>query len=64
MDSKTYTLTIEGQNGTFTVGGLTMNGSNYVSGTMVDTSRPDFATQKQREALCIKAPRLFFSKII
>ena len=40
MDSsKTYTLVIEGQNGTFTAGGLTMNGSNYVSGTMVDTSR-------------------------
>ena len=23
---------------------------------------PDFATQKQRGALCIKAPRLFFQK--
>ena len=38
MDSKIYTLTIEGQNKTFTVNNLTMNGTNYVSATKVDTA--------------------------
>lgn len=37
MDSKIYTLTIDGQNKTFTVNNLTMNGTNYVSETKVDT---------------------------
>ena len=41
MDSenKTYSLTVEGQKGSFTVANLTMNGSNYVSETQVDTSK-------------------------
>ena len=38
MDNKTYTLTIEGQSKTFTVENLTMNGTNYVSETKVDTA--------------------------
>ena len=38
MENKTYTLTIEGQNSTFTVSGLTMNGTNYVSEAKVDTT--------------------------
>ena len=37
-ESKTYTLAIEGQGGTFAVNNLTMNGTNYVSATEVDTS--------------------------
>ena len=37
MDNKTYDLTIEGQKGTFEVKDLTMNGTNYVSETKVDT---------------------------
>ena len=37
-ESKTYTLAIEGQGGTFAVNNLTMNGTNYVSATKVDTS--------------------------
>lgn len=32
-----YRLKIDGQNRTFTVNGLTMNGTNYVSETKVDT---------------------------
>ena len=35
---KTYDLTIKGQKNTFEVKGLTMNGTNYVSDTQVDTS--------------------------
>ena len=35
---KTYTLTIEGQNSTHTLANLTMNGTNYVSETEVNTS--------------------------
>lgn len=35
---KTYTLAIEGQNSTYTINNLTMNGTNYVSETEVDTS--------------------------
>ena len=40
MDSekKTYTLEIEGERGTITVENLTMNGTNYVSETKVDTA--------------------------
>jgi hypothetical protein len=38
MENKKYTLTIEGQNSTFTVSDLTMNGTNYVSEAKVDTS--------------------------
>ena len=38
MDNKTYILTIEGQNSTHTVNNLTMNGTNYVSESEVDTS--------------------------
>lgn len=38
MDNKTYTLTIEGKNKSFTVENLAMNGTNYVSETQVDTS--------------------------
>ena len=37
MDNKTYTLTIDGQTKAFTVNNLTMNGTNYVSETKVDT---------------------------
>jgi len=39
MDNKkkTYTLEIIGQNGSFKVEGLSMNGTNYVSETEVDT---------------------------
>ncbi|MBR6306536.1 MAG: hypothetical protein IKR38_07175 [Bacteroidales bacterium] len=38
MDNReTYTIVIEGVNGTFTVGGLTMNGNNYVSVAKVNT---------------------------
>ena len=38
MENKTYTLEIEGQNNTFTVENLAMNGTNYVSETEVDTT--------------------------
>ena len=38
MENKKYTLTIEGQNSTFKVENLTMNGSNYVSEAKVDTT--------------------------
>ena len=38
MDDKIYTLTIEGANGSFTVNNLTMNGTNYVSETKIDTA--------------------------
>lgn len=38
MDNKKYTLEIEGQNSTFTVSDLTMNGTNYVSEAKVDTT--------------------------
>ena len=39
MDNeRTYTLSIVGKNDSFTVEGLTMNGTNYVSETKVDTS--------------------------
>ena len=37
-EKKTYTLEIEGERGTITVENLTMNGTNYVSETKVDTS--------------------------
>ena len=37
-ENKTYTLTIEGGSKTFTAGNLTMNGTNYVSGSKVDTA--------------------------
>ena len=37
MDNKTYTINITGQKKSFTVSGLTMNGTNYVSETEVDT---------------------------
>lgn len=37
MDSKTYTIEIIGKNGSFSASGLTMNGSNYVSGDKVAT---------------------------
>lgn len=37
-EPKVYTLTIEGQNSTFEVENLTMNGTNYVSETKVDTT--------------------------
>ena len=36
-ENKIYTLEIVGQHGTFTVTGLTMNGTNYVSESEVDT---------------------------
>ena len=36
-ENKIFNLEIVGQHGTFTVNGLTMNGSNYVSETKVDT---------------------------
>ena len=36
-EKKTYTLEIVGQNGSFKVEGLSMNGTNYVSETKVDT---------------------------
>lgn len=36
-EKKTYTLEIIGQNGSFKVEGLSMNGTNYVSETEVDT---------------------------
>ena len=39
MDNETYNLTIEGQNNTFSVKNLTMNGNNYVSRKKVDTSK-------------------------
>lgn len=35
-EKKTYTLEIVGQNGSFKVEGLSMNGTNYVSETAVD----------------------------
>ena len=35
---KTYTLTIEAKNTTYTVDNLTMNGNNYVSDSEIDTS--------------------------
>ena len=37
MDNKTYTINITGQKKGFIVSGLTMNGTNYVSETEVDT---------------------------
>ena len=37
-ENKTYTLEIEGQNGTITVENLSMNGTNYVSDSKVDTT--------------------------
>ena len=36
-EKRTYTLEIIGQNGSFKVEGLSMNGTNYVSETEVDT---------------------------
>ena len=36
-ENKIYELEIVGQHGTFTVTGLTMNGTNYVSESEVDT---------------------------
>lgn len=38
METKTYSLLIEGANDSYEVQGLTMNGTNYVSETEVDTS--------------------------
>lgn len=38
MDKEIFTLKLEGQNKTFEVSNLTMNGTNYVSETEVDTS--------------------------
>lgn len=37
-ENKTYTLEIEGEHGVITVENLTMNGTNYVSETKVDTT--------------------------
>lgn len=38
MENKTYTLRLEGTHETFEISSLTMNGTNYVSETEVDTS--------------------------
>jgi hypothetical protein len=45
MENKTYTLTIKGSHETLEVANLTVNGTNYVSETEVDTSAwpPTFA---------------------
>ncbi len=39
MDTKKYTLLIEGVNDSFEIPNLTMNGTNYVSESEVDTSK-------------------------
>ena len=38
MEKEKYTLTLEGDGGSVTVGNLTVNGNNYVSEALVDLS--------------------------
>ena len=65
MESKTYTLTIEGQNSTITVENLSMNGTNYVSEAKVDTTAwpPTFKlTAKDEEGTVTEA--IDYAKLI
>ena len=57
-ENKTYTLEIEGQNGTITVENLSVNGTNYVSDSKVDTTAwpPTFKlTAKDEEGTVTEA---------